>query len=425
MGGNEIYGGGYYDYRLSRALYGENNFWANMTGLYTNSLKSAQGNFWAARFANQMWNTSTHDLAHPYGFYFNFTGTPRYVVASSDELSYPTAIGMHYGLSSIIPSTESLLALRESTNLKFKLQHVPGKVAGKISNLAGIASWNDKAILDKSAPGLHDYLKEHNAEDLQKAKEIENQVKKLKAQLELVMENKTGLPADKVLEQVEKIGALVDELTKTAEPILKSLLKAQQDFIAEETAKAQEEIEEQAEEEVEGDDGDADSTKTQHEAKADFRKAYAEATDGTYDSSKVYKPFPEEITYSADKKEYKVTVEGKTFTGKDFAELDKKISKSTDENIKDKWAEIKEELLEETGKTRRPAKRREEYTPAPEQTSAEKTEVTKNGTKVKVKNKDGQQMAGKYYEYKGKIYKIEKDQAKPIDVTDSVEKVTT
>lgn len=59
-------------------------------------------------------------------------------------------------------------------------------------------------------------------------------------------------------------------------------------------------------------------------------------------------------------------------------------------------------------------------------TSPEKTDVETKGTKVKVKAKGGTEaLAGKYYEYNGKIYKIVAAEAKPVDVTNDVEKITT
>ncbi len=66
-----------------------------------------------------------------------------------------------------------------------------------------------------------------------------------------------------------------------------------------------------------------------------------------------------------------------------------------------------------------------DYTPPKPKTSTQKTEVMDKGTKVKVKNKQGEALSGKYYEYEGKIYKITSDNAKPIDVTDKVDKVDT
>lgn len=82
---------------------------------------------------------------------------------------------------------------------------------------------------------------------------------------------------------------------------------------------------------------------------------------------------------------------------------------------------------EETGnaeETGTPEKKNEYEQPTPK-TSAEKKDVTEKGTRVKVKNKAGKVLSGKYYEYNGKIYKIKNEEATPIDVTDQVDKIET
>ncbi len=390
--------------------YGLGTYLGSMSDFYTRGMRTSPACYWPARDYTSAWEGYNYHISQPYGMLHTYVGKPYYTVADSFQVPYSLAMSAQGFRTAYSP--DDIAATLQNISLQNGMSALAKQTGADLSKIQTIGQWKNEKVL-KDEPELKE-----------KIIELEKKAKALLEQLEKVMKNEDGkLSAVQMNAKIKAISEAAAPLYKEAEAIHKELNELQAKLVQAEAEAAQEEVEDIVDDD--GDDaGDTDPAKVQREAKADFRKAYAEATGGTYDSSKTYKPFPEEITYSADKKEYKVTVEGKTFTGKDFAELDKKISKSTDENIKDKWAEIKEELLEETGKTRRPAKRREEYTPKQEQTSDEKTEVTEKGTKVKVKNKKGQPMAGKYYEYKGKIYKIEKDQAKPIDVTDSVEKQT-
>lgn len=85
-------------------------------------------------------------------------------------------------------------------------------------------------------------------------------------------------------------------------------------------------------------------------AAVDFRKAYAKSTENsetpvTYDESISYGDLPEEITYLPNKKVFQVKLEGKTFQGKDFAEINSKIMKCKDEATILSWVDLKKELL--------------------------------------------------------------------------------
>lgn len=199
MGGNGIYGYEYYD-----GSYGYNEYFKNLTGFFTRSLNYAPGNIWNARNATQMWNSTTYDLAFPYGQYYNFTGRPRYVVASAQELPYSVAMGLH-GYSSA-PTYADLIAARDAVTMKHQLSTRPSRVNAKLQQIKSIGEWKDNEA-------LADYP-EYKTE----AKEIEEEAKKLEKKLELVMKPESPYSESGRLEtiaEIEKEAAALGEKAKT------------------------------------------------------------------------------------------------------------------------------------------------------------------------------------------------------------------
>ena len=87
--------------------------------------------------------------------------------------------------------------------------------------------------------------------------------------------------------------------------------------------------------------------KETREAINKFYEGLAEASNGkfTFSDANNYKLDLEEIKYLPNKQVFQATIEGKTFEGKDFKELNKKIMKCKDESIINTWISLKEDMM--------------------------------------------------------------------------------
>ena len=214
--------------------YWNNNYLGNLADFYTRSLNYCPGNIWSAKIATQMLNMSTHNLAFPYGQYYNFTGTPRYVVASFSELPYNVALALQ-GYSQI-PTVGDLKASADNFTINHLLGTKTQSIAKNIDEIKSIGAWKD-----------HEALADHP--DLQEeAKEIEKKAKVLEKKLELILKNEAGLAPSELLESVRELSEEVAEL----EGDTKDLAARCREVEAEYAAKKQEESQEKVDEEAEG-----------------------------------------------------------------------------------------------------------------------------------------------------------------------------
>lgn len=251
MGGNGVYGYEYYD-----GSYGYNEYFKNLTGFFTRSLNYAPGNIWNARNATQMWNSTTYDLAFPYGQYYNFTGRPRYVVASAQELPYSVAMGLH-GYSSA-PTYADLIAARDAVTMKHQLSTRPSRVNAKLQQIKSIGEWKDNEA-------LADYP-EYKTE----AKEIEEEAKKLEKKLELVMKPESPYSESGRLETIAEIEKEAAALGEKAKTLYDKCKKAEAEYQEQKAKEEKEKLEEQANNSSEGDAvGDTSVTTTEGDKKMD------------------------------------------------------------------------------------------------------------------------------------------------------------
>lgn len=264
MGGNGVYGYEYYD-----GSYGYNEYYKNLTGFFTRSLNYAPGNIWNARNALQMWNSTTHDLAFPYGQYFNFTGRPRYVVASAQELPYSVAMGLH-GYSSM-PTYADLIAARDAVTMKHQLSTRPGRVNNQLQGIKSIGEWKDNEA-------LADYP-EYKTE----AKEIEEEAKKLEKKLELIMKPESPYSESGRLDAIAELEKEAAALGEKAKTLYDKCKKAEAEYQEKKAKEEKEKIDEQAEHAGGSGDAAGDTTVTTTEGD---KKMDTDALAGEYDVKK-------------------------------------------------------------------------------------------------------------------------------------------
>lgn len=308
--------------------YGYGDYLCDMSKFFTRSLDYCPGNIWNARNWTQALNVYTHQAAQPYGFYYNFTGRPHYVVADPFQMPYQIAMGLHGYADPSVPTAASTAAKLEMMTAQAGMEAKAGQTFYDLSEAKTISSWKDAKCLAGDD--------EEKMELRQEAEELGKKIEKALTELQEAMENKAKLTPDEV-------GKKIDAIIAEAKPLI-----------------------------------------TQAKELADkCRKIEAE-----YNNKK------------ADEKAVKDKAE----------EGDDPSVENPDDAVDDSDAPAEDE--------------RPDYVPPENKTSPEKDKVTKEGTRVKVKAKGGtEELAGKYYEYDGKIYKVTNGEAKPVDVTDKVEKM--
>lgn len=305
--------------------YGYGDYLCDMSKFFTRSLAYCPGNIWNARNWTQALNVRTHFAAQPYGFYYNFTGRPHYVVADPFQMPYQTAMALHGYADPSVPTAATTAAKLEMMTAQAAMEAKAGQTFYDLSEAKSISAWKDAKCLAGED--------EEKAQLRKEAEELGKKIEKTLKDLQEAMENKAKLTP-------EEVGEKIDAIVAEAQPLL-----TQAKELRDKCRKIEEE----------------------------YNKKKAEE--------------------AAAKKE-----EGAAEEAADEAE--------------DPAAE---EAAEEE---------KTEYVAPEAKTSPEKDKVTKEGTRVKVKAKGGtEELAGKYYEYDGKIYKVTNGKAKPEDVTDKVEKM--
>lgn len=243
MGGNDglradsIYMSGNYLY---------NDYLGNLSNFYTRTLNYCPGNIWAARIATQALEMSTFNLSYPYGQYFNFTGTPRYIVASAAEMPYSVALGLQGYRTT--PTVADMKASAEAFTVNHLLGTRSKNVAADIALAKSIGAWKD-----------HEALEDHP--DLkQEAKELEARAKALEKKLELTLKNEAGLAPSEILENIQELAEEVKDLNVDAKDLFERCKELETEYNAKKAEEEQERIEREAEEE--GDVSDESSVAT-------------------------------------------------------------------------------------------------------------------------------------------------------------------
>ena len=231
MGGNDglradsIYMSGNYLY---------NDYLGNLSNFYTRTLNYCPGNIWAARIATQALEMSTFNLSYPYGQYFNFTGTPRYIVASAAEMPYSVALGLQGYRTT--PTVADMKASAEAFTVNHLLGTRSKNVAADIALAKSIGACKD-----------HEALEDHP--DLkQEAKELEARAKALEKKLELTLKNEAGLAPSEILENIQELAEEVKDLNVDAKDLFERCKEAEADYNAKKAEEEQERIEREAEE---------------------------------------------------------------------------------------------------------------------------------------------------------------------------------
>ena len=244
MGGNDglradsVYMSGNYLY---------NDYLGNLSNFYTRTLNYCPGNVWAARIATQALEMSTFNLSYPYGQYFNFTGTPRYIVASAAEMPYSVALGLQGYRTT--PTVADMKASAEAFTVNHLLGTRSKNVAADIALAKSIGAWKD-----------HEALEDHP--DLkQEAKELEARAKALEKKLELTLKNEAGLAPSEILENIQELAEEVKDLNVDAKDLFERCKEAEAEYNAKKAEEEQERIEREAEEEDDVSDESSVATK--------------------------------------------------------------------------------------------------------------------------------------------------------------------
>lgn len=180
-------------------LYGD--YLNGMAQFFTRSLAYRPGNIWHARNYTQALNEYSYFASQPYGFYYNFSGRPHYVVADPFKMPYQTAMALHgYGNGGAPTAAETYAQMQQMTN-QAGLQARASQTAMDLEARLPIGQWKDNEALAE-----HPELKKE-AKEL--AAKIENILKKIKE----AMENKDQLT-------FEEVSAKVDALIEVAKPLI-------------------------------------------------------------------------------------------------------------------------------------------------------------------------------------------------------------
>lgn len=239
MGGND----GLRTDSIGTFRYGYGDYLGDMSKFFTRSLAYCPGNIWSARNYTQAWNTYTYQAAQPYGFYFNFTGRPHYIVADPFQMPYQTALELHGYSNPYVPTAAGTAAKLTQMTEQAGLEAKVGQTVYDLQERVVIGKWKDEACL-ADEPELKKEVEELS-------QKIENVLKKIKE----TMENKEKLSS-------QEVSAKVDALVEVAKPLIEEANTLRDKLVevkAEYDKKKAEELADKAKEEAEAasDSGDA------------------------------------------------------------------------------------------------------------------------------------------------------------------------
>lgn len=240
--------------------YGYGDYLGDMTKFFTRSLAYCSGNVWNARNFTQAWNVYNHQAAQPYGFYYNYTGRPHYIVADPFQMPYQTALELHGYANPYVPTAAGTAAKLQQMTEQAALEAKVGQTVMDLQQRVEIGKWKDAECL-ADQPELK-----------KEAEELSKKIKNILDKLHETMENKEKLSA-------QDVGAKIDALIEVAKPLIEeanTLIKNLTEAKAEYDKKKAEEVADKARQDAEdaannagGDDpvGDTSVTTTEGDKK--------------------------------------------------------------------------------------------------------------------------------------------------------------
>lgn len=267
MGGND----GLRTDSIGAYRYGYGDYLGDMSKFFTRSLAYCPGNIWSARNYTQAWNTYTYHAAQPYGFYFNYTGRPHYIVADPFQMPYQTAMELHGYANPYVPTAAGTAAKLQQMTEQAGLEAKAGQTIYDLQERVEIGKWKDQECLaDK--PELKKEVEELAAK-------IENVLKKIKE----TMENKEKLSSNEVSAKVDALVEVAKPLIEEANTLRDKLIETKTEYDKNKAQELADKAKEQAEQA--GGSGDAAGETTVTTTEGD-KKMDTDALAGEYDVKK-------------------------------------------------------------------------------------------------------------------------------------------
>ncbi len=200
-------------------------------GFLTSTLGHCPANIWPARNYTQMANVWTHSAAYPYGFYFNFSGRPQYVVADAFQMPYQTAMGLQTGgIYSAAPSPYQLQMTFAAMNEQAGVRIVAGEAGTNLQKAKSIAACKDQ-----------DFMKADDNKDLRdEAIALEKKADELLKQLEEAMKDfqQGKLSTEQAAAKVKVLADKAKELVGESDALYERIKEAQKKYTEKKTEEA-------------------------------------------------------------------------------------------------------------------------------------------------------------------------------------------